>query len=74
MASRRFGIILFFVGVFALFAHTTLPFLWAAAGIRAHYPLTPTEGFLSFLPGFTPPLGALVIFIGGLLFGREKGR
>lgn len=74
MTSRRFGIILFLVGVFALSVHTTLPFLWALAGIPAHYLLTPAEGFLSYLPAFTPPLGALLMVIGGLLFGRQKAR
>jgi hypothetical protein len=73
MASTRFGIILFFAGVFALFVHTTLPFLWGLAGIRVPYPLIAAEGPLSYLPGFTPPLGALAMVIGGLIFGRQKG-
>ncbi len=74
MTSRRFGIILFFAGTFTLFVHTAFPFLWALAGIPTHYPLTPAAGPLSYLPGFTPPLGALAMVIGGLIFGREKAR
>ncbi len=74
MTSRRFGIILFFAGTFSLLVHTTLPFLWALVGIRTPYPLTAAVGPLSYLPGLTPPLGALLMVIGGLIFGREKAR
>ena len=73
MGSKRLGVILFFAGAFALLVHTALPFLWAVAGIRTSYPLTAAEGPLSYLPGFTPPLGALAMVIGGLIFGRQKG-
>ncbi len=74
MATKSIGVILLFAGAFALLVHTTFPFVWALAGIRAPYPLTPLRGPLSFLPGFTPPLGALLMVIGGLIFGRQKAR
>jgi hypothetical protein len=74
MASRRFGIVLFFAGVFSLFVHTTLPFLWGVTGLQVPYPLVATEGPLYYLPGFTPPLGALLMVIGGLIFGRQERR
>lgn len=71
MQAKILGLSLFSVGVFLVFVHTTLPFLWALVGIPLAYPLTPTEGIMETLPGFTPPIGAILMVLGGLIYGRE---
>ena len=72
MFTRRAGMLLFLTGVFFLLVHTTLPFLWSLAGIPSAYPLISSMGIGAFLPGFTPPIGALMIVLGGILYGRRK--
>lgn len=74
MLNRKLGMALFFLGGFLLLVHTTLPFLWALAGNPFPYPLTSSSGILWFLSGFTPAIGAIVIVIAGLIYGREKVR
>jgi hypothetical protein len=69
MQNKRIGLALFALGAFFVFVHTTLTFLWALAGITLDYPLTSTEGVLSILPGFTPAIGALLLVVGGLVYG-----
>jgi hypothetical protein len=49
MQAKILGLSFFSVGVFLVFVHTTLPFLWALMGIPLAYPLTPTEGILVIL-------------------------
>ncbi|MBI2862565.1 MAG: hypothetical protein HYX89_07080 [Chloroflexi bacterium] len=74
MDSKRLGLSFFFAGVFFMFVHTALPFLWALVGIPYAFPLVATEGVLAILPGFTPPVGALLMVIGAMTYGREAGR
>jgi len=71
MQAKILGLSIFSVGVFLVFVHTTLPFLWALVGIPLSYPLTSNEGILLILSGFTPPIGALLMILGGLFYGRE---
>lgn len=74
MRTKKLGLSLFFVGVFFMFVHTALPFLWALVGIPFAYPLAAAEGVLAILPGFTPPIGGLLMVIGAMTYGREVGR
>ncbi|MGA9349201.1 MAG: hypothetical protein WBW48_10410 [Anaerolineae bacterium] len=74
MSSKRLGTSMFYIGVFFLFVHTTIPFLWTLSGIPLAYPLVPTQGWLIALPGLTPPIGAVLMVIGGLIYGREAQR
>ena len=71
MQAKILGLLLFSVGVFLVFVHTTLPFIWALVGIPFAYPLAPTEGIMVALLGFTPPIGAILMVLGGLIYGRE---
>jgi len=71
MKHRRLGLSLFYIGVALMLVHTTLPFLWELARIPWAYPLFSTEGVLAILPGFSPPIGALLMVLGGLIYGRE---
>jgi len=74
MQTKKLGLSFFFLGVFSMFLHTTLPFLWSLAGIPFAFPLVTTEGVLAILPGFTPLIGALLMVIGALTYGREEAR
>ncbi len=67
---------IFSVGVFFLFVNTTVSFVWRLVGVPWAYPLTPTEGseMLISLPGFTPAVGAALMVIGGLVYGRKRER
>ncbi len=71
MSAKTSGRALFFVGVFFLFVHTTLPFLWALLGVPSAYPLASSEGIWALLPAFSPPIGALLVVLGAILYGKE---
>lgn len=72
MKIQRLGLIIFLIGVFFLLMHTVLPFLWSVVGIPAPYPLSSNEGFLFYLQGFSPPIGAILLVVGGLLHSDIK--
>lgn len=74
MQSKRLGLFTFCVGVFFLFVHTTMPFLWFLIGIPLAYPLIPTQGLLVVLPGFTPPIGAALMVVGAIVYSQEARR
>lgn len=74
MQTKKLGLFLFFVGIFFMFVHTALPFLWFLVGIPYAFPLAATEGVLAILPVFTPPIGALLMVSGAMIYGREEGR
>lgn len=71
MQHRKLSLSLFYLGVALMLVHTTLPFLWELAHIPWAYPLVSTNGILAILPGFSPPIGALLMVLGGLIYGRE---
>lgn len=72
MSTRGAGIVLFLIGVFTLSVHTVLPFLWNLSGIPAPYPLISSVGIGAFLPGFTPPIGGLLMLLAGMLYSRRR--
>jgi hypothetical protein len=78
MLTKKSGIALFCVGVFFFFffffVHTTLPFLSGLLGVPSAYPLVSREGVWALLPAFTPPIGGLLMVLGGMLYGREIWR
>jgi len=74
MLAKKSGIALFFVGVFFLLVHTTLPFLWGLIGVPSAYPLVSSVGIWAVLPAFTPPIGGLLMVMGGILYGKEIRR
>ena len=71
MNKNNLGIGIFLLGTFFLFMHTTIPFLWAIIGITYPYPLSSNQGVLFYLQGFSPPIGAILMVLGGLIYGRE---
>jgi len=70
MSSKNPALVLFVLGAFLVQVHTTLPFLWGLAGMPWAYPPNVPEGALAMLGGFTPPIGVLVMVVGGLIYGR----
>lgn len=74
MLAKTSGLSLFSVGVFLMFVYTVLPFLWALVGIPLSFPLMAEKGVLAMLPGFTPPIGAVLMVIGAIIYGREARR
>lgn len=74
MQGKTLGLTIFSVGVVLLFVHTTLSLLWHLVGIPIAYPLTPADRSLAALTGFTPAVGAALMVVGGLIYGRKGGR
>lgn len=74
MSTKKIGVVLFFVGVFFLSVHTTLPFLWALVGVPLAYPLGSNKGIWAALSFFTPAIGGLLMVLGGIVYGREERR
>jgi type II secretory pathway component PulF len=72
VTNKLTAIIIFVIGIFFMLMHTILPYLWSAFGITAAYPLIWTDGILMFLPAFSPPIGALLLIIAGLVYGRKS--
>ena len=70
MNKNNLGIVIFLLGIFFLFMHTTSPFLWLLIGIAYPYPLSSNQGILFYLQGFSPPIGAILMVLGGLIYGR----
>ena len=72
MNKNNLGIAIFLLGIFFLFMHTTIPFLWAIIGITYPYPLSSNQGVLFYLQGLSPPIGAILLVVGGLIYSEEK--
>jgi hypothetical protein len=71
MQSQRLGLVFFALGAFLVHVHTTLTFLWVAVGMPlAAYPLL-FKRIHPYLPGFTPAIGAVLLVVGSLIYGRE---
>lgn len=71
MSRKSLSLVLFVLGAFLAHVHTTLPFLWGLVGIPWVYPLRVPQGALAMLGGFTPPIGAVLMVIGGWIYGRK---
>lgn len=72
MRGRLLAYVLFGIGVFLLFVHTTLPALWQILGIPSAYRLASSDGLLAISTGFTPPLGAMLMLVAGLVYGSAE--
>ena len=74
MQTKKLGLVFFVLGVFFIHLYTTVPFLWAMVGISSAYPLVVTEGVLSTLPAFAPPIGGVLLVVGSLIYGLKVRR
>ena len=71
MTRSQVAVVVFACGVFSLVVHSTLPFVWAVAGIEIPYPLVP-QGSLAVIQAFTPPLGLVTMLAAGLIYGGRR--
>ena len=67
MQSKRWGLVCFGLGVFCIFLYTTVPFLGYLIGVSL--PHLPLPGMVW---GFITPIGAVLMVIGGLLYGLKQ--
>ncbi len=74
MWTQRLGVAIFVLGALILHLYTTLLYLWALVNMSLRtFPLMlPSQ--MRGLIGFTPPIGALLLVIGGLLYGLQGRR
>jgi hypothetical protein len=71
MSSQRLGLALFALGALILHLYTTLLYVWALfAGSLRTFPLMLPPEMLSLI-GFTPPIGALLLVAGSLIYGQQ---
>lgn len=74
MNAKTIGLILFFLGLVIINGTTTIGFIWLLAGLPA--PEMPTEPTVmaALLGGFITPFGALLMVVGGLVYGKKERR
>ncbi len=71
---KRLGLVFFALGAFLVHVYTTLLFLWALVGMPlGAYPLMLPQG-LRMLIGFTPAIGAVLLVVSSLIYGRGARR
>jgi len=74
MWSQRFGLAIFVLGALVLHLYTTLLYLWALVNMSLRtFPLMLPRSMLGLI-GFTPPIGALLLVMGSLLYGLKVRR
>jgi hypothetical protein len=74
MWSQRFGLAIFVLGALILHLYATLLYLWALVNMSLRtFPLMLPPNMLG-LVGFTPPVGALLLVMGSLLYGLQERR
>ena len=69
MKFKKLGLAFFSLGAFILFFFTVFGFLWLLVGLPA--PSAMTKGALAMFGAFAPPTGALLMVIGGLIYGAR---
>jgi len=74
MKAKTIGLILFFLGLVIINGTTTIGFIWLLAGLPA--PEMPTEPTVmaALLGGSITPFGALLMVVGGLVYGKKERR
>jgi len=73
MSNKKIGLITFIVGVLALHMNATIGFFWLLSGLPVPAAPEHTSGIEVLLSGFITPLGALMMVIGGAIYGYKKG-
>ena len=71
MTNKILGKGLFLIGIFVMLVHSTMPFLWALLGFSAPYPLASNSGIINSLSPFAPPIGAVLLAVGGIIYGLK---
>lgn len=63
MGSKNWGKLVFWLGVLVMNLTTSVAYLWLVLGL----PMLPVPGIMG---AFAPPLGAALIFVSGIIYGR----
>ncbi|MBU0545839.1 hypothetical protein KKA13_01120 [Patescibacteria group bacterium] len=71
MQTKTLGKIIFFIGILTMFVYSAFSFLWALSGIPLPYPLAGESDLFGLFALMTPPIGALLMVIGGLIYGKK---
>jgi len=69
---KTIGIIVFILGILTVFVYTAFTYLWALAGISIPYPLMGKSDSFGLFSLMTPPIGAMLMILGGLIYGKKK--
>lgn len=72
MQIKTIGTTIFALGILTMFMYTTFTFLWALAGLALPFPLSVDNESFSLFQLLTPPLGAILMIAGGLIFGKKE--
>jgi hypothetical protein len=74
MPKQRLGLAFFALGVVILHLYTTLLYLWAlfTHSLRT-FPLMVPVNMLPLI-GYAPPIGALLLVVGSLIYGQQARR
>lgn len=70
--AKKLGMAIFILGIVTMFMYTTFTFLWALAGPALPFPLSVENESFGLFQLLTPPLGAALMVIGGLIFGKKE--
>ncbi|MFD2786743.1 hypothetical protein [Hymenobacter rubripertinctus] len=67
--SRRYRgpLLLFSLAMVLFHYHSTVHFFWSLVGIKATFPLDPTDGWWALLKGFLPFGAMSLVFFAGTL-------
>ena len=63
MGSKDWGKLVFWLGVLVMNLLTSIAYLWLVLGL----PMLPIPGMVG---AFAPPLGAALLFLSGIIYGR----
>ncbi|MCK4429781.1 MAG: hypothetical protein KAW19_00615 [Candidatus Aminicenantes bacterium] len=74
MQAKTLGLIIFFLGVLIAFYTTVLGFIWLLVGLPAPGIQTELTVTAAVLGGFITPFGALLMVVGGLVYGKKERR
>jgi hypothetical protein len=76
MAGKTWGIVLFALGILCVHAFMTVNFWLIVVGIvpgATLYGVVPATSLLGGLAwGLGPPVGAVLMVVGGLIYGRKR--
>ncbi|UCE40176.1 MAG: hypothetical protein JSV17_11995 [Candidatus Aminicenantes bacterium] len=74
MNSKTIGLIVFFLGLVIINWTTTIGFIWLLAGLPApKMPAEPTV-MAAIFGGSITPFGAVLMVVGGLVYGKKERR
>lgn len=68
MGNKGWGVFIFWLGILLMNLTTSIALVWLLIGLPPPVFLT----WLGILPAFMPPMGAALLFVAGLIYGRDR--